>query len=763
MNVMTKVKTRLRLQITGTVQGVGFRPFIYRLAHDLALAGWVVNTRQGVIIEVEGPTARVDEFQQRIETDKPAISAIYSLESTCLDVVGYVGFTIRESDGEGESTALLLPDIALCADCRGEILDPTNRRFRYPFTNCTNCGPRFSIIAALPYDRPNTTMRGFAMCPACLTEYHNPADRRFHAQPNACPECGPHVELWDRGGTVLATHNAALHGAVSAIHTGQIVAVKGLGGFHLLVDARNADAVNRLRTRKHREEKPFALMFPSLAMVETACDLTSQEMRVLTSPASPIVLLRRHADTLAPGIAPGNPYLGVMLPYTPLHHLLLTDLNYPVVATSGNLSDEPISIDEDDAVRALGDIADIFLVHNRPILRHVDDSLVRVLLGREMVLRRARGYAPLPVISPEPLPPLLAVGGHLKNTVAVSVGQHAFLSQHIGDLETVPAYDALRRVAADLQHFYRVTPVHIASDLHPDYLSSRFAREQAADVVPVQHHLAHVLAGMADNALTGTVLGVAWDGTGLGMDGTVWGSEFLVVTDSTVKRLTHFRPFPLPGGDQAMREPRRSALGLLYAMLGDRVFSDAELLARLTFSPEEIPLLRQMLVRGINAPLTCGAGRLFDAVAALIGLHAVARFEGQAAMALEFATIDIPDEPGYNFPLVNDEAGLVLDWASVIQGVLHDLAIHLPHPRIAARFHHALAASIVSVAQHAALPRVVLSGGCFQNARLLTLTVEQLRQAGFSAYWHQRVPPNDGGIALGQLLAVAKPRQWVTE
>lgn len=498
---------RLKMTIRGAVQGVGFRPFVYRLAAELELSGWVNNTARGVFIEVEGPREKLDQFLLRVEREKPAISFIQSLESSFADPAGYAGFEIRKSEG-GEKTALVLPDIATCPECIREIFEAGNRRFGYPFTNCTNCGPRYTIIESLPYDRPRTTMKKFTMCAACEREYRDPGNRRFHAQPNACPECGPQLELWSMTGAVLARRTAALEEAAEAIRQGKIVGVKGLGGFHLMADARNEAAVLTLRRRKHREEKPFALMFPAAEDVLRECELTPLEERLLRSPESPIVLVQRRssgASALADSVAPGNPMLGVMLPYAPLHHLLMRRLGFAVIATSGNLSDEPICIDEHEAVERLRDIADLLLVHDRPILRHVDDSIVRVMAGRQMVMRRARGFAPLPVMLEEEMPTVLGVGAHQKNTVALSVGRQVFLSQHIGDLETVQASMAFERVVESLEDLYEVEPQIVACDLHPNYISTEYANRVSKHPVRVQHHYAHVLACMAENGVKSTL------------------------------------------------------------------------------------------------------------------------------------------------------------------------------------------------------------------------------------------------------------------
>jgi hydrogenase maturation protein HypF len=776
------VATRLRLVVRGAVQGVGFRPFVFRLANELALSGWVNNSAQGVFIEVEGARLELEQFLLRLESEKPPRSFIQSAEAIWLDTVGYDGFEIRESEVSGEKTALVLPDIATCPDCQREILDPTNRRYRYPFTNCTNCGPRYSIIEALPYDRRHTSMKSFRMCPACQAEYENPNDRRFHAQPNACPVCGPQLELWP-GNTGyapgsngdpprrLACGHDALLAAVHVLRCGHIVAVKGIGGFHLLVDARNESAVRRLRERKHREEKPLALMFPSLESVKKVCEVSPLEERLLCSPEAPIALLRKASVEqtpyeIAPSVAPGNPNLGVMLPSNPIHHLLLAELGFPVVATSGNLSDEPICTDEFEALERLRGIADVLLVHNRPIVRHVDDSIVRVTLDREMVLRRARGYAPLPISLAAGVPSantILAVGGHLKNSVALAVGEQVFVSQHLGDLETEPA------------KLYDAKPEVLAADLHPDYLSTKFALERQAptrrdatdnrsagsetgapQVVRVQHHVAHVLSCVAENEAELPTLGVAWDGTGYGTDGTIWGGEFFLVTEQAVERVAHLRPFHLPGGDAAVKEPRRAALGLLYELLGDEVFRRPDIRTIAALSYVEQATLKAMLASKLNSPMCSSMGRLFDAVASLVGLRQQMRFEGQAAMELEFALDGIKTEDAYELPLIVHRSPWFLDWSSLVEEVLSDVRSGVSRSDISAKFHNTLAEAIVRVATQVECPRVALSGGCFQNRYLTERAVLRLREEGFLPYWHQRVPPNDGGIALGQVVAARR-------
>ena len=789
---------RLKLAVRGAVQGVGFRPFVFRLATELKLAGWVNNSPQGVFIETEGPRPDLEKFLLRLDAEKPPRSFIQSLEASWLDAVGFKNFEIRPSETGGGRTALVLPDIATCPDCLREIFDPANRRHRYPFTNCTNCGPRFSIIESLPYDRANTAMKVFAMCPRCQSEYDNPRDRRFHAQPNACPVCGPNLELWNPDGEAVFGGDQALGATVRAIRRGRIIAVKGVGGFHLMVDARNDQAVRLLRERKHREEKPFALMFLSLESVKLACEVSSLEERLLRSPEAPIVLLRRlrseirnPKSEIPSVVAPGNPILGVMLPSNPLHHLLLAELGCPVVATSGNLSDEPICTDEREALERLRGIADVFLVHNRPVVRHVDDSIVRVMLDRELVLRRARGYAPLPItLKSEIRNPkseiVLAVGAHLKNSVALSVGNQVFISQHIGDLESEPAYAAFRRVITDFEKLYDARPQIIAADLHPDYLSTKFADELAGragspqpaalgtqgiarpTLIGVQHHIAHVLSCMAENEMEPPALGVSWDGTGYGTDGTVWGGEFFLVTGKAVERIAHLRPFRLPGGDQAVKEPRRIALGMLYEMFGGRMMEQKALATIAAFSARELATLKTMLAKKLNSPLTSSIGRLFDVVASLINLRQKIRFEGQAAMELEFLLDGVETDEAYPLPIEKPtaiagkpEAGnrrpaMILNWSPMVDAILADVGNGIAAGRISAKFHNALAGAIVAVAKHAGLNRVVLSGGCFQNRYLTERTVRGLQAEGFQPYWHQRVPPNDGGIALGQVIAALR-------
>ena len=755
---------RMRIAIRGAVQGVGFRPFVYRLASELNLPGFVLNSPQGVLIEVEGAKNELQAFLLRLQVEKPVSAFIQSLEFSYLDPVQFSGFEIRNSDLSGTKSALILPDIAACTQCLSEIFDPGNRRYRYPFTNCTHCGPRFTIVEALPYDRANTSMKSFEMCADCLAEYENPLDRRFHAQPNACRACGPSIELWDCSGRRISRDDDALMEAADLVRNGKIIAIKGLGGFHLIADARNDQAAMLLRAKKHREEKPFALMYPSIKRIEVDCTVSPLEARLLTSSESPIVLLNRRRDavekTIAANIAPDNPCLGVMLPYTPLHHLLMHELLFPIIATSGNLSDEPICTDEREAVVRLHGIADFFLVHNRPIIRHVDDSIVRVILDREMVLRRARGYAPLPIRCNEPITNTLAVGAHLKNTVALAVENNVFLSQHIGDLETREASDAFREVIGSFRQLYRIDPARVIADMHPDYISTKFARGSGIPLISIQHHYAHVAACMAENELDGRVLGVAWDGTGYGTDGTVWGGEFLLTSERDFVRAASVRRFRLPGGASAVKEPRRTALGVLYEVFGDDLLESMDLDSIRSFSAGEFRVLVRMLQKSIQSPWTSSIGRLFDAVASISGLRQRIRFEGQAAMELEFAIGTETCAGAYPFTVKQggnpDQALMVIDWEPMIRAIIQDVHDTIPLASIAIKFHNTLVEIIADVAQRVGEPRIVLTGGCFQNRYLIEQSVRRLEKEGFRPYWHQRIPPNDGGIALGQIFAVSR-------
>jgi len=746
---------RLKISIQGAVQGVGFRPFIYRLADELKLSGWVLNSARGVLIEVEGGKSKLDEFMTRIQAEKPTPAFIQSFESCWLDAVGFEGFSIRESRSTGKKSVLVLPDIATCPACLRELFDPANRRYRYPFTNCTLCGPRFSIIRSLPYDRPQTTMSGFEMCERCAAEYSDPNDRRFHAQPNACPDCGPRLSALDSAGRVLAEREQALGLAVETIRCGGVVALKGIGGYQLLVDAGNPEAVVRLRRRKKRNEKPFAVMVDTVETAGRICRISPLEERLLLSPESPIVILERkhpaRGAEIVHEVAPWNPTLGIMLPYSPLHHILMRDLARPVVATSGNISDEPICIDEAEALEKLGQIGDLFLVHDRPIARYVDDSVVRLVNGQEMMIRRARGYAPLPVTMPADRSGVLALGGHQKNTVALQVGRNAFVSQHVGDLENAEAMRSFEHAIESLCSLYEAEPETVVCDLHPDYLSTRHALSSGCRVRQIQHHYAHVCSCMAENGLEGPLLGIAWDGTGYGPDHTVWGGEFLLVEKGGWRRVGHLRLFRLPGGEKAVKEPRRSPLGILYELLGDGVLDGWREWLPSAFAEKEMPVLGRMLAKGFNAPQTSSMGRLFDAVAALVNQRHVVSYEGQAAMELEFSLAGLSGDDAYAFGV-----GEIIDWGPVIEQIRLDLENGVDAGRISLRFHNGLSEMAVAVAKRVGLEQVAISGGCFQNRYLAERTVNRLAASGFRPYLQQRFPPNDGGLSVGQLLAAAR-------
>ncbi|HXQ14234.1 MAG TPA: carbamoyltransferase HypF [Caulobacteraceae bacterium] len=753
---VTTARARLRILVSGRVQGVGFRPFVSRQATRLGLAGWVANTAEGVTIEAEGPPDRLAAFSDALRASAPPRALVAKIEIAEIALCGEPGFVIRPSTLAGARTSEISPDIAPCEACLAELFDPSDRRFCYPFINCTDCGPRFSLIEAMPYDRARTSMRRFAMCQACQAEYDNPTSRRFHAEPNACPDCGPALALLNPAGGMLAEREAALALAVAALRRGEIVAAKGVGGFHLLVDARSDAAVRRLRARKHRPEKPFAVIFPDFEAVLESCRVSPAERALLTGPERPIVLLRRAGRPIADAVAPGNPLLGAMLPYAPLHHLLMRDLGFPVVATSGNLSEEPIATDEGEALKRLGEVVDLFLVHDRPIVRPVEDSVVRIVCGRPLMLRRARGYAPTAIAVAGAPAGVLALGGHLKTTVALSRDDAVVVWPHIGDLETVQSRAAHTAAAADIGRLHAQRPSLVVCDLHPDYASGLAAEAFAAPKVDVQHHLAHVVACMADNGVATSVLGVAWDGAGYGPDGTVWGGEFLRVGRDGWRRAAHLRPFRLPGGAAAMREPRRAALGLLHAVHGDAVLAMDDLAPVAAFTAAERRTLAAMLTRGVNAPVCTSVGRLFDAVAALAGLRQRASFEGQAAMELEWAAAEGGGNRLYRFVVRGGEAGvLILDWGPALEAILADLRGGATPGDISAAFHDGLAAAIVDVAVRVGERQVALTGGCFQNARLTEATVAALRAAGFAPLWHRQVPPNDGGLALGQAVWAA--------
>jgi hydrogenase maturation protein HypF len=773
---------RRHLHVTGVVQGVGFRPFVYTLAKRLALAGWVLNNSQGVDIEIEGPPADLDRFLAALRGEAPPLARIESVVVTLAAPQGDTDFTIRESQSLPGAT-LVSPDVCICDDCLHELFDPNDRRYLYPFINCTNCGPRFTIIQDVPYDRPMTTMRIFPMCPDCQHEYQDPLNRRFHAQPNACWKCGPNVkfQISNFKSQISREGQGAVEETRRWLADGKIVAVKGIGGFHLACDATNDGAVAELRRRKGRVDKPFALMMPDTETVEQYCEVNEAERILLTSRQRPIVLLRaRPSNPISQLVAPGQSTLGVMLPYSPLHYLLLTaipDTQYPpaLVMTSGNYSEEPIATRNDEALERLATLADAFLLHNRDIHARCDDSVTRVFSGVELPLRRSRGYAPYPVKLAMELRPTLACGAELKNTFCLAHGRYAFLSPHIGDLENYETLTSYEAMIDSLKHLFRVEPEIIAYDLHPNYLSTQYAlrkrqeargRVQESDLhpascilQPVQHHHAHIAACMAENGIAGPVIGVALDGTGYGTDGRIWGGEFLVADFADFTRAMHLEYLPLPGGEAAIHKPWRIAVGYAEALGLD--------IAGLPFLQnvpnEELRVCRQQARKGLNAPLTSSMGRLFDCVAALANVRTEVTYEGQAAMELEQVSnlkYQISSLKGYPFELDKENIKI----KGLLAGVIEDVRSGKDDGEVGAKFHRTIAEMILAVCRRVqnktGLREVALSGGVFQNVTLLGLTVPLLREAGFTVYTHKLVPPNDGGIALGQA-AVANAKSQI--
>ena len=763
----------------GIVQGVGFRPFVHLLAGRLGLGGWVGNDAHGVVIEAEGDAEALARLVDSLGAEPPPLAVVERVSVRELDPRGEATFRIAGSrDGTRRST-LVSPDVATCPACLAEIADPAARRYRYPFTNCTNCGPRFTITTAVPYDRPNTTMAGFAMCANCAAEYADPTDRRFHAQPICCPSCGPRLALADAHGVRLPADDP-LRVAAARLRAGEIVAVKGLGGYHLAVLAGDEAAAARLRRRKHRDDKPFAVMTADVGAARAWCVVTAEEEALLAGPARPVVLLeRRHGAAIAPSVAPGNRRLGVMLPYTGLHHLLAAEVGEPFVLTSGNLSDEPIAHDDDDARARLRDIADVFLTHDRPIHSRVDDSVTRVFRRREIVLRRSRGYAPRPVPVPWEFPrPVLAAGAELKHTFALGKGHHAFVSHHIGDLENYETWCSFRSGVEHYQRLFGISPDVVGHDLHPEYLSTKFALEleEAADghltLTGVQHHHAHVASCLADNGEAGPVIGVAFDGLGWGADGTVWGGEILVADLAAFERVGHLETVAMPGGTAAIREPWRMAAAWLDAVYGPDVPDGLDVRRRHAEKWDDVCRLARS---GLSSPVTSSAGRLFDAVSALCGIRDVIRYEGQAAVELEQRAD--PGEAG-SYPLPVEEGpadslpagslhpappdrgapaprpAVVLRARDLVRAAAEDLGRRIPAETVAARFHRGLAAGVVAACRAVRVERglatVACSGGVFQNALFLGLVVDGLEADGFRVLVHSRVPPNDGGISLGQ-------------
>lgn len=767
------MRMRRAVEIQGIVQGVGFRPYIFRLATENHLTGFIINTEAGVTIEVEGPAEAVEAFLARLPREIPPLAQITSMVVADRPANPDAAFRILPSRAGEARRVLISPDVAVCDDCRRELLDPADRRFRYPFINCTNCGPRYTIVRDVPYDRAKTSMAPFRMCLDCQREYDDPHDRRFHAQPNACWKCGPRVELWNREGQQVPCADAIAE-AVRLLAAGHVVAIKGLGGFHLAADARNPAAVAGLRERKRRVDKPFAVMAAGLASVEELCELDDGSRHLLQSPAHPIVLLRKtYPEALAVSVAPFNHELGVFLPYTPLHHLLFAgDANTVLVMTSGNISEEPIAIGNQEALARLRGLADFFLVHNREILLRADDSVMRVVDGRSRPLRRSRGYVPAPVFLKDELPAVLAVGGELKNTICLTRGCEAFLSQHIGDLENLESYQFFESAVAGLERILEVSPTLLAYDLHPDYFSTRWALAQAGlERAGVQHHHAHITSCMAENHLDGRVIGIALDGTGYGTDGKVWGGEVLACDYRGFERLAHLEYIPMPGGSTAILEPWRMAVSYLHHHFG-REFWNLDIPFVRGLDRGKTRTLIQAIERGVNCPLTSSAGRLFDAVAAIAGVRERVNYEAQAAIELEAALyaggrdsawkpVHEPsmDDAVYPFAIRDESREWIIDVRPLLKALVEDVRQGVPTGAISRRFHLGFAGVLARVAERVrnqtGLERVCLSGGSFQNVFLSTQLQAQLEAGGFQVYTHCVVPCGDGGLSLGQAMVAA--------
>ena len=758
--VPVKVGKSAKISVHGVVQGVGFRPFVYRLAQEHKLKGWVCNTSGSVEIEVGGDEESLENFLSDLEAKAPPMARIERVETTFHPPNSHTEFQIRESLSQEGKYQLVSPDIAACEDCKREIFCPTDRRFSYPFTNCTNCGPRFTIIEDIPYDRPKTTMHKFEMCPECQREYDDPLDRRFHAQPNACPKCGPSLELGDGNGNPIEC-NDAIKVASALLKAGNILAIRGLGGFHLACDATNKEAINLLRTRKRRPSKPLAVMVATLEDIEKHCIVSPEERKLLQSAECPIVLLswKRSSSNISQAVAPNLKYLGVMLPYTPLHHLLLREAGIPLVMTSGNLSEEPIAKDNDEALIRLGGIVDYFLFHNRDIFARYDDSVYMVEDDKPQALRRARGYAPYPVFLPFRSRQILACGAELKNTFCLTKDEHAFLSQHIGDMENEETLEHFQNTIELYKKLFRIDPEIVAYDTHPEYLSTKYALEAGSEpglsLIPVQHHYAHVVSCLVENKIEGPVIGVAFDGTGYGTDGTIWGGEFLLADWRSFQRVGHLEYVPLLGGVAAIKKPYRMALSYLYTLLGEDF--PLQSLPIGSLNPAELEITKQQLKRGINAPLTSSAGRLFDAVSALLGVRGEIDYEAQAAIELEMLAPDKQDEfesKSYPFSIVDHQGTRIVKLGELFSAIVQDIKNQIPIPLISLKFHNTMAEIITAmcklIAKETSITQVALSGGVFQNRLLLRLTSSALQREGFSVLTHHLVPCNDGGISLGQ-------------
>ncbi|MCF6154327.1 MAG: carbamoyltransferase HypF [Candidatus Brocadia sp.] len=761
---------RIQISVRGLVQGVGFRPFIYNLATKFSLAGFVQNDTNGVFIDVEGRNESIKEFLDHLMKSPPPHVIIEDIRYRSFPPKGYKEFVIEESAIKEGDTTIVSADISICQDCFNEMHDPTERRYRYPFINCTNCGPRFTIIKNTPYDRANTTMSSFTMCPDCRKEYYDPQNRRFHAQPNACPVCGPQLTLYSSKGLKVHTLDP-LSTVCTLLKEGKIVAVKGIGGYHLVCDAMNSMAVSLLRKRKNRNDKPFAVMMENIGTIRQFCHMNGKEETLLLSAQKPIVLLRKTGRcALSPEVAPEHKYLGVMLPYTPLHYLLLNESGLPLVMTSGNMRDEPIVYNDSSAFARLKGIADYFLMHDREIFIRCDDSVVRVNEDKETIIRRSRGYAPFPLRLQYTITrPILACGAFLKNTFCLAHGNHAFISHHIGDLENT---ESLHSYELSIEHYkdlFSIEPEIIAYDLHPEYLSTKYALTQSDNIlkIGIQHHHAHIVSGMAENGISHKVIGVAFDGLGYGDDGNLWGGEFLIADLSGYERVGYLDYVPMPGGEQAIKEPWRMALSYLYQIYGDAI-SQSSLLPPLQFAAQakkNLAILFKMLSHRINSPLTSSMGRLFDSVASILGLQHSVNYEGQAAIKLELIAdeyetgsypfyIDVIEGARFSMPLH------IVQWWQIIEHIVNDLKSKTANSVISAKFHNTIVNTALQVCTILrgclGLNDVVLSGGVFQNNFLSSRLIRELCSNGFKVYFHQKIPCNDGGISLGQAVIASE-------
>lgn len=761
-NQGTMARERISLTITGVVQGVGFRPFVYNLARRNELVGYVLNTGEGVVIEAEGDLRDLERFRHGLKKEAPPRARIEAINPRIMHCQGDTEFIIKPSVEQTGQFQLVSPDIATCDDCVSDFTDPADRRFRYPFTNCTNCGPRFTIIEDMPYDRPKTTMNKFVMCADCQKEYDDPSNRRFHAQPNACPACGPKLSFIDgsreqgAGSSGQIEREEALAEAVAMLKAGKVVAIKSLGGFQLACDAENESAVRRLREKKHRYGKPLAVMAATIDDASEFCEISAAEREQLESPERPIVLLRRKPKpVLADSVAPGNKYIGVMLPYTPLHYLLLSDSGLTLVMTSGNLSEEPIAAENAEGLRRLEHIADGFLLHDRDIYSRYDDPVIRVVEGNRVMIRRARGYAPYPVHLPfKAKREVLAVGGELKSTFCLIKEGYGFVSQHIGDMENVETLEHFERTLELYKKLFRVNPTIVACDMHPEYFSSKLAREMPAEkLVEVQHHHAHIASVTVENDFRHKVIGVAFDGTGYGPDGTIWGGEFLVADWAGYERAAHLKPIRLPGGEAAVQKPYRTAYSYLYSVYGGACADlGLDLLERV--DPVETEILTKQVETGLLSPMTSSAGRLFDAVSSLIGVRDEIEFEGQAAIELEMVS-DEGNHGRYEYKFLAEPGKpAIIDTDPIIKGIVNDLLGGTPAAVIGAKFHETVVALIIETCLKLKdahdINTVALSGGVFQNATLYSKVIRGLKQSGFRLLLHKELPVNDGGISLGQ-------------